>query len=82
MLVRSFLDDGWLVIATLRRAAQREELFSDLVFQFPEQLVVRSLDVTSNAEREQIASYVEPDGLDCLVNNAGFALFGNQSRAA
>ena len=76
MLVRSFLDDGWQVIATLRNAAQRQELFADDLSNFPGQLVLKSLDVISHDDRQQIASYIEHDGLDCLVNNAGFALFG------
>ena len=76
MLVRSFLDDGWMVVATLRQAADRQEIFADEFAEYPSQLVVKSLDVISHHDRHQIASYVAADGLDCLVNNAGFALFG------
>ena len=76
MLVRSFLEDGWLVIATLRHASDRQNLFDDEQTRFPGQLVVKSLDVTSDAERQDVTSYIGSGGLDCLVNNAGFALFG------
>ena len=76
MLVRSFLDDGWMVIATLRRASERQEIFHAELVDYPNQLVVQSLDVTSEDDRQKIADYVDGSGLDCLVNNAGFALFG------
>ena len=76
MLVRSFLENGWFVIATMRRANQREELFAQELNEFPKNLVIKNLDVISQEDRASIASYVQQDGLDCLVNNAGYALFG------
>jgi len=70
------LEDGWLVIATMRDAAQRQDLFAEEFSEFREQLILKSLDVISHDDRAEIATYVEQEGLDCLVNNAGFALFG------
>ena len=62
MLVRSFLDDGWMVIATLRRASERQEIFHPELADYPNQLVVKSLDVTSEDDRQKIADYVDVSG--------------------
>ena len=76
MLVRSFLNEGWLVTATLRRAEERQGLFSDDLSSFPDQLTLETLDVVSPEDRARMAALLQDDGLDCLINNAGFALFG------
>ena len=76
MLVRSFLDDDWMVIATLRNADEHQNIFQEELARYSDRLVVKSLDVNCDVERREIATYVNADGLDCLVNNAGFALFG------
>jgi len=78
-LVRSFLQQGWRVIATMRKAQDRLELFSDDIQQYGENLIVENLDVTSLTDRTAIVECIknlEGSRLDCLVNNAGYALFG------
>lgn len=76
ILVRSFLENGWFVIATMRRAAQRQDLFTQELNDYRETLVIKNLDLISQEDRASMAAYVKADGLDCLINNAGFALFG------
>ena len=76
MLVRSFLNEGWLVTATLRRAEERQDLFSDDLSSFPDQLTLETLDMVSPEDRARMAALLQDGGLDCLINNAGFALFG------
>jgi NAD(P)-dependent dehydrogenase (short-subunit alcohol dehydrogenase family) len=75
-LVPAFLHSGWRVIATMRRVSERSELFADLQRQFGEALLVKELDVTLASDREHLLPLVQQSGLDCLVNNAGYALFG------
>lgn len=77
-LVSHYLRQGWFVVATLRDLANRKNLFIDLQTKFPDQLTVLEMDVTVAADRERLVRYFESQngGLDCLVNNAGFGLFG------
>ncbi|MBT6178206.1 MAG: SDR family NAD(P)-dependent oxidoreductase [Deltaproteobacteria bacterium] len=76
MLVRPFLENGWSVVATMRRAAERQDLFKQELSDYPKSLVIKNLDVISQEDRSMMASYIQEGGIDCLVNNAGFALFG------
>jgi NAD(P)-dependent dehydrogenase (short-subunit alcohol dehydrogenase family) len=77
-LVSELLARGWTVIATLRDAEGRRGLFEEELRQYPDRLVLASLDVAERGEREAVASLVEgrERGLDCLVNNAGYGAFG------
>ena len=81
-LVPSFLERGWEVIATLRRAEERSELTDSFQEEASrlgatDRLIVQSLDVTSASERTAVARLVVERGpLHCLVNNAGFGLLG------
>ena len=75
-LVRAFLQLEWRVIGTMRRAPERQKLFEKESAEYGEKLLLRTLDVTSAANREAIVKELGSDPLDCLVNNAGFALFG------
>jgi NAD(P)-dependent dehydrogenase (short-subunit alcohol dehydrogenase family) len=78
-LVPRFLDAGWRVLATMRHAERRRELFKDEAAKAADRLFIINLDVTVAADREGVARFIEErfDGrLDCLVNNAGFGLFG------
>ena len=78
-LVSRFLDGGWMVLATMRDAERRQDLFKDEVARAADRLFVINLDVTDATDRAAAARFIEArfDGrLDCLVNNAGFGLFG------
>ena len=77
-LAGEFLARGWHVVATLRHAGTRGDLFADLPAAHVRRLTVLSLDVTDAGERGAVGKAVAawPRGLDCLVNNAGYALFG------
>lgn len=79
MLVEPFLSLGWNVIATMRNAEQRSDVFSELQNKFPGRIFTLSLDVTSNDERQAIFDFIERQfsgRLDCLINNAGYGVFG------
>jgi NAD(P)-dependent dehydrogenase (short-subunit alcohol dehydrogenase family) len=79
LLVPEFLRQGWTVIATLRNAEQRADIFKDEMARAPDQLFLFSLDVTDEKDRAAAAEFIEQhfEGrLDCLVNNAGYGLFG------
>ncbi len=79
LLVPEFLRDGWTVVATMRQAKARREIFKDEMVDHAERLFLLSLDVTNEAERQATFEFIEKhfEGkLDCLVNNAGYGLFG------
>jgi NAD(P)-dependent dehydrogenase (short-subunit alcohol dehydrogenase family) len=78
-LVPRFLDAGWTVLATMRNADRRKDLFKDEAAKVADRLFIINLDVTDAEARAGVARFIEDrfDGrLDCLVNNAGFGLFG------
>ena len=78
-LVTEFLRAGWLVVATLRNAGDRKELFADELANAPDRLFILGLDVARGTERAAVAEFVDQQlggRLDCLVNNAGFGVVG------
>jgi len=78
-LVTEFLHAGWRVIATLRNAEDRRELFADDTAKAGDRLFILSLDVAREQERAAIAAFIEKQlggRLDCLVNNAGYGVIG------
>lgn len=77
-LVGSYLRSGWSVVATMRDLNQRQKIFEEYRSKFPDRLELAELDVTSDTDRRKIVSLFENRSwtLDCLVNNAGFGLFG------
>nr|AUN37171.1 3-oxoacyl-[acyl-carrier protein] reductase [uncultured bacterium] len=79
LLVPEFLREGWTVIATLRNAEQRAELFKNEMSSASDRLFLFSLDVSNENDRDAVAEFIGQhfEGrLDCLVNNAGYGLFG------
>jgi NAD(P)-dependent dehydrogenase (short-subunit alcohol dehydrogenase family) len=78
-LVPRFLDAGCTVLATMRRADSRKELFQAEAAKAAGRLFVINLDVTDGEDRRGVARLIEDrfsGRLDCLVNNAGVGLFG------
>lgn len=77
-LVAALLERGWEVVATMRGAAARKELFAEDAAAHPGRLHLLSLDVADAAQRRAAAEWVAGAGdrLDLLVNNAGYGLFG------
>lgn len=66
----AFHDAGWDVWAT--------DLASDRLDGFPDGVRTTTLDVTDGADRERVVERIRSESgrLDCLVNNAGFAVPG------
>jgi NAD(P)-dependent dehydrogenase (short-subunit alcohol dehydrogenase family) len=75
-IVAGLLAEGWSVIATMRDAKKREALLSAEMTAHPGRLRLLDLDVTDPAGRRAAAAFVESDGLDLLVNNAGIGVMG------
>lgn len=78
-LVPRFLAAGWTVLATMRNADQRQALFKDEAAKAADRLFIINLDIANKEDRAAAARLIDSrfDGrLDCLVNNAGFGLFG------
>ena len=76
-LAQLLIKRNWQVIATLRNAEQRKHLFA--AEQNSGRLIICELDVTDAEQRRTVISRASEIGggrLDCLVNNAGFGLFG------
>ncbi|MBS3760079.1 SDR family oxidoreductase [Halodesulfurarchaeum sp.] len=67
----AFLDEGWTVVATARDESAIRDLGD-------RGALTRTLDVTKPAQCQSVVAEVieENGGLDCLVNNAGYAQFG------
>lgn len=77
-LVSRLLERNHIVIATLRNAKARPNIFSQELEKYPGLLHVLSLDVTNEKERQETFEFVKTrlGQLDVLINNAGYGLFG------
>jgi NAD(P)-dependent dehydrogenase (short-subunit alcohol dehydrogenase family) len=77
-MVPPFLERGWHVVATMRRAAERGPALVAQCERYSGRLLVAPLDVTRDEERRAAvaAALVRWGRLDCVVSNAGAALWG------
>jgi NAD(P)-dependent dehydrogenase (short-subunit alcohol dehydrogenase family) len=77
-MVPAFLERGWRVLATLRGPDERGPALAAEGERHPGRLLVVSLDVTRDDERRATvaAARARWGRLDCVVNNAGRALWG------
>ncbi|MFN8392578.1 MAG: SDR family oxidoreductase [Bdellovibrionota bacterium] len=78
-LVRELLSRNWRVIATMRNLQTRSDLFADELATPNSRLTVLEMDVTSATDRSAVLERVGSitgGSLDCLINNAGYGLFG------
>lgn len=77
-MVTRFLEDGWIVFATMRQMEKRREIFAEELKTYGERLILMNMEVTSASERKALAEAIGKKGLglDCLINNAGFMLLG------
>jgi NAD(P)-dependent dehydrogenase (short-subunit alcohol dehydrogenase family) len=75
--VGEFLARGWTVLATGRDAETRPRALEAEARHHRGRLCILSLDITDAGQRERVTCLVrKARRLDCLVNNAGFGLFG------
>jgi NAD(P)-dependent dehydrogenase (short-subunit alcohol dehydrogenase family) len=77
-MVPAFLERGWHVLAGMRHAAERGLVLAVDGARHPGRLAVISLDVTRGDERRAAiaAAHQRWGRLDCVVSNAGQALWG------
>lgn len=78
LMVDAFLKNGDLVVATGRNLGGRTETFAIERQAYPGRLLEYSLDVTKPDEVQKVKEALQEKlgGLDILINNAGYGLFG------
>jgi short-subunit dehydrogenase len=77
LVCRELLKRGWNVFACLRNAEARRNLFTELQKDNGSQLELVDLDLSQAASRSRaIEQLTKSSSIDCLINNAGFGLFG------
>ncbi len=83
-LVALFLKNGWAVIASFRNSEKRMGLFAEEIKSHGDSMAILPLDVTQERDRENTFSFIKDryGRLDCLVNNAGYGLFGSLEDAS
>lgn len=78
-LVRELLNAGYVVIASMRNAEARKDIFSEELKKYPDSLSIIELDVCNTDQRQKAFEFIESKfsgKLDALINNAGFGAFG------
>ena len=68
--VRQYAKDGWRVFACCRNPVTAEAL-NRLAAQYPDQITIHPLDVTSHHQIEQLSQALSNQTIDLLINNAG-----------
>jgi short-subunit dehydrogenase len=79
LLVTAFLENDYKVFATMRDASARSDIFKAETLKYGEKIKILNLDVTSQKDLQNISKYLEENEnseLDCLINNAGFGVYG------
>jgi len=77
-LSKSLLERGWRVIAGVRNLEPRRHLFADLDRTYSHHLELLELDLEKPSDWDRPLKLMSERRieLDCLVNNAGFGVFG------
>ncbi len=68
--VRQYAKDDWRVFACCRNPVTAEAL-NRLAAQYPDQITIHPLDVTSHHQIEQLSQALSNQTIDLLINNAG-----------
>lgn len=79
LLVNAFLARGWTVAGTLRNARRSAEIFCEELRAYADRFFPLALDARSEEDRAAAGEFIKrrlEGRLDCLINNAGFGLFG------
>lgn len=78
LIVEAFLNNGDFVIATGRNLHARKEIFEAQRKTHSSKLIEVTMDVTDKSEVEKAFREIESScgGIDILINNAGYGLFG------
>jgi short-subunit dehydrogenase len=79
MLTEKLLERGWTVLASLRRLEDRRALFHELLKNHGDRLQLLELDLEKPETFEAAIASLRANqlSLDCLINNAGFGVFGS-----
>ena len=77
LLVSIFLKSEWVVIATLRDFEAKQHILQEDLKGY-KNLFVLPLDIASEKDRKQVSCFLQErfGKLDCLINNAGYGMFG------
>ncbi len=67
---RQYAADGWRVLACCRHPDKSEAL-RQLATQYPQQVMIHSLDVANRDQIERLAQTLSGEAIDLLINNAG-----------
>jgi NAD(P)-dependent dehydrogenase (short-subunit alcohol dehydrogenase family) len=79
LLVEAFLTRDWIVLGSLRNAQRAEEIFHEEIDRYRGRFFPVSLDVARKEDHTAVSEFLAREfggRLDCLINNAGYGLFG------